>query len=356
MSKKISVSTSKEEKEYLEHVKKYPEQVIMAHKDSQQEGFEYFESDEFSQNNSKYGSLIMDKFLGIGLKNIPKMIKIIAKYMPSMFRGKKECFTDLSEYLEQLDKNGHIKITKQEKKLIESYPNKELWNKLKDYAWENWNVIIGFTELPEKLIFKGKAVLFKYAIVCIQEMDKEKIDKAPSLDAGEEVQRVYNSLGLAVNDIANWLRENYGIACQSNHPLGGLVNTTPLAGKAGMGWQGHNGLLITPQFGQRQRIAPIFIRSKVFEFTDNRKHVWIEEFCNICRKCEKSCPTQAIYSKKKTSIKDVSSLGQTRTCIDRNKCYPQFNKTLGCSICMKVCPFSQGDNSYYKIKEKFNKK
>ncbi len=93
-----------------------------------------------------------------------------------------------------------------------------------------------------------------------------------------------------------------------------------------VGWQGHNGLLITPQFGQRQRIAPIFIKSKVFEFTDNRKHVWIEDFCNICRKCEKACPPQAIYSNKKTSTKNVSGLCQTRTCIDRTKCYPQFNK------------------------------
>ncbi|WP_083763098.1 4Fe-4S double cluster binding domain-containing protein [Halothermothrix orenii] len=79
----------------------------------------------------------------------------------------------------------------------------------------------------------------------------------------------------------------------------------------------------------------------------------MENFCEKCRKCEKSCPTQAIYPKKQPSIENIPGINQTRTCIDREKCYPQFSKTLGCSICMKVCPFSQGDNIYYTIKENF---
>ncbi len=139
---KLPHNRLKYETEYLSCIKKYPDQVFMAHKDSVQEGFEYFASDE---------------------------------------------------YLTQ------------------------------------------------------------------QEMDKEKIDLAPDLRAGEEVMKVYNTLGLAVNDIARWLRDKHDIRCQSNHPLGGLVNT----------------------------------------------------------------------------------INQTITCIDRIKCFPQFSKTLGCSICIKVCPFSK---------------
>ncbi|ACL70104.1 hypothetical protein [Halothermothrix orenii] len=265
MGKKFSQIQTKMERKFLKRIKKHPDKVIMAHKNSVQEGFEYFES--------KHGLLIKNMFFAMGLKNALKILKIMAKYMPSMLRERNKCFTDLEEYLNEINESGQISSTAQEKYLIESYPNKELWNKLKNYAWEKWGVIIGFTELPRQLIFKDKAVLFKYALVCIQEMDKNKIDLAPELDAGEEVQRVYNSLGIAVNDIANWLRKNFGIKCQSNHPLGGLVDTSPLAGKAGLGWQGHNGLLITPQFGPRNRIAPILIKNKLFEFTDNHEHV-----------------------------------------------------------------------------------
>ncbi|MCG8569293.1 MAG: [Fe-S]-binding protein, partial [Spirochaetes bacterium] len=237
-----------------------------------------------------------------------------------------------------------------------SFPNNAIWHDLKQYANDKWQLIIGFTELPEELIFKNKAVLFKYALVFIQEMDKKKIDLAPHIGAGDEVQRVYGTLGVAVNDIAGWLKKKYQIKCQSNHPLGGLVNTSPLAGKAGLGWVGCNGLLITPEFGPRHRIAPVFIEQKFFEFTDNLEHQWLEEFCQTCHKCYQKCPASAIYEEKLNKKNHIPVIGHTRTCIDRDKCYPQFSRTLGCSICMKVCPFSQGKDVYMKLKKLTEKK
>lgn len=344
-----SVSMSKSESEYKQRVAMLRNQIVTDHPESPQEGFEFFESDEYRLNYGNGRSPIIEKFTSGGLKNIFGMLKIFAKHMPNMSKGRTECFSDLKPYF-----NGSF--AEQHSPLIKSFPNIKIWNDLKTYAWEKWQIKIGFTELPEQLVFKGKAVLFRYAIVCIQEMDKKEIDKAPGLPAGDEVLRIYKELGLAVNDIARWLRKNHQIHCQSNHPLGGLTNTTPLAGKCGLGWQGHNGLLITPWYGQRQRIAPIFIEEKIFEFTDSHEHTWIEEFCKSCRKCEKSCPVNAIYPSKITSINNVPGIGETRTCIDMIKCFPQFNATLGCSICIKVCPFSQGEGSYKKLKDAYDRK
>ncbi|MFX1554427.1 MAG: 4Fe-4S binding protein, partial [Promethearchaeota archaeon] len=209
---------------------------------------------------------------------------------------------------------------------------------------------IGFTELPTQLIFKEKYVLFRYALIFMQEMKKEKIDTAPLLTAGTEVMRVYATLGEAVNDIARWLRRK-GVRCQSNHPLGGLVCTPPLAGKAGMGGQGRSGMLITPEFGPRQRLAPIFIEEKIFNFTDNSDHIWIEELCKTCDLCQKNCPTNAIHEEKQITIDNIPVIGAMRTCIEREKCFPYFLKTQGCSICIKVCPFSNGKQAYEKLKD-----
>jgi NAD-dependent dihydropyrimidine dehydrogenase PreA subunit len=350
---KTSISRTKDELEYINRVNKMPNNVIMAHEDSAQEGFEYIESDEFMQQYSAHGSLMKDMLLSPGLRKIPTNLKIFVKYLRPMARGRNECFTDLNEYLNEIESTS--KPSQDRSPLVASYPNQKLWEELTMYAWDRWKVIFGFTELPSQLIFKGKAVLFKYSLICIQEMDKEKIDRAPGLAAGEEAFRVYDTLGRAANDIARWLRHNHGIRCQSNHPIGGLVNFPPLAAKAGLGWQGRDGLLITPQYGQRQRIAAIFLEDKIFEFTDNNNHVWIEEYCPTCRKCQEACPTNAIYSEKRIGIRNVEGIGQTRTCIDLAKCYPQFTKTLGCSICVKVCPFSQGGKSYYAIKQALNK-
>ena len=344
----------KEEKAYLDCMKRHKDQGVHAHVNSPQEGFEYFESEDYLMKYGNSKPVLLERFTAGGLKGFIGMLNIFLKHMGKMMRTRGQGFVDVQPYLDELDTNGFIQGTSDT--LTSSYPNASIWNELRQYAKEKWDIHIGFTEVPEELVFKGKAVLFKYALVCYQEMSEDKIKKAPELEAGSEVMRVYKELGFGVDDIANWLREKYGVKCQSNHPLGGLVNTSPLAAKAGLGWQGHNGLLITPEFGQRQRIAPIFIQDKLFEFTDNFEHKWIEQFCKTCRKCEKNCPSEAIYSEKIISIEHISGIEHTRTCIDRTKCFPYFNKTLGCSVCVKVCPFSSGGETYHKLKQVINKR
>jgi len=345
----ISPSFSKQETKYLNILKKHPERVYLAKDHAPIEGFEYFSSDAYRKKTGERGNLFTDKFSATPLKNIPRLLIIMIKNIKGIFSARKNSFTDISDYLTELESTGQIKGDLE--KYSEAYPNSEIWQSLVDYAMEKWHVKFGFTEVPTELIFKNKAILFRYALVAIQEMDKEKINTAPALDAGEEVLAVYNSLGVAVNDIARWLRKQYGIHCQANHPLGGLVNTVPLAVKAGLGWAGSNGLLITPEYGQRQRIAPIFIEDPIFEFTDSDEHSWIDEYCAHCGRCQKACPTGAILEQKIFSAGKIDGVGRIRTSIVREKCYPYFNETLGCSICVKVCPFSRTNGTYEHLKK-----
>ena len=336
------------EKTFLKRIKPYKDKVYYCADNSAEEGFEFLSKGIPYKNGKlkKTNKVIMFSRMSKG--HVSTMLRIFKKWMYPMMKGRKKCFSDLKPYIDELEKDTFIAI---ENTLLSSFPNLEIWDGIKSYAMEKWNCHIGFTHLPRELIFRDKAVLFEYAIVAIFEMDKDKIDCAPGLEAGEEVQRAYALLGLAVNDIAEHMRRHYNIKCQSNHPLGGLVNNCALAAKAGLGWQGCNGLLITPQFGQRCRIAPIFIQEKYFEYTDSDEHKWIESFCATCHKCVRACPTKAIYDEKRISIPNVEGIGCTRTCIDIYKCYEKFIQTLGCSICIKVCPFSQGEGSYDKIKK-----
>lgn len=257
--------------------------------------------------------------------------------MQEILKGMSQSWEDIRPY-----------FTESGQTLFEPIPG--LWDDLNLYVNEKWDdVRIGFTELPQKMIFRGKFTLFPYALVVIQEMKKDKVDLAPGLSAQQEVRRVYAGLGLVVNDIARWLRQ-HGVRCQSNHPMGGLVNTPSLAAKAGLGWQGRSGILVTPEFGPRVRLAPVFIEHKVFEFTDNLDHQWIEKHCETCRKCEKECPGQAIYTEKVINVDGVPGVGAIRTCIDVTKCLGPFRQTMGCMVCIKVCPFSQDDNAYTRLK------
>ncbi|MFX1556471.1 MAG: hypothetical protein ACFFC9_04390 [Promethearchaeota archaeon] len=330
----------KEENIFLDKCRKFPDLVIGSHPNSQQEGFEYF-FQEFKASSMRQIR---------GRRGIFKFIRVFAKYGRKIMRGMKKSYRDLEPYLLELEQKGIYGTNSKIQELLKSYPNNNLWLELQDYAKDEWNIIkIGFTELPTELIFRNKMVLFRYALVFMQEMRKDKIDKAPKIKAGDETMRVYAELGKAVADIADWLRSK-GIRSQAVHPLRGLVCTPPLAGKAGMGGQGMFGCLITPEFGPRLRLAPIFIEGKLFEYTDNDEHVWIEKYCKTCRICQKECPADAILDEKVISVENIPGIGALRTCIVRDKCFPYFAKTLGCSICVKVCPFSNGKETYEKLK------
>jgi len=339
MSSQGQFSTSEKEKKYLQRGKDSPNYFYFAHPDSVQEGFDYLFSvhPEFtpleSKNFLKENPIQKMRERGIPLRAFGSMLKTIRKIQ----KESDQSWTNIEPYFDNLS-------------AVQFKPKPNLWNELNLFIKKNWNdVEIAFTDLPRQMIFEGKYTLFRYALVVSQEMKKDKIDQAPNFEAGKETMRVYASLGIVVNNIAEWLRKK-GVRCQSNHPMGGLVNTPSLAGKAGMGWQGRSGLLITPRYGPRVRLAPIFIEHKHFDFTDNLNHTWIENYCEICQICEKNCPTKAINSKKVVIVDDVPGVGAMRTCIDREKCFEFFFKTLGCSICMKVCPFSNGQETYSRLK------
>lgn len=184
-------------------------------------------------------------------------------------------------------------------------------------------------------------------------MDKEAIEKSPQLDAGMEVMKVYNTLGIATNDIAKWLRTTFQITCMANHPLGGLVDTVPLAAKAGLGTIGHNGLLITKEFGPRCRISPIFVNDPIVNITDTTQHEWIHDFCKQCHNCQRQCLTQAIYDAPQLSkIYTTAELPHRFESYDRDQCYISFSENMGCGICISACPFSKNPEIYDTLKKK----
>ena len=203
---------------------------------------------------------------------------------------------------------------------------------------------IGYARLPLHLVFRDRAVLYDNVIVLLKEMDKNKIAKAPSVATFKMVFETYDSLGKTVNILSEYLRE-LGYGAQGGHPLGGLVLYPPLATAAGLGWMGRHGLLITPQFGPRQRIGAIFISADNLPVKDSNPHSWVGDFCDKCGRCIRTCPSSAIREQPL-----IHESGR-RTHIIREKCLPVFVTKQGCTICVKKCPFSK--RSYEDIYKAF---
>jgi epoxyqueuosine reductase QueG len=195
---------------------------------------------------------------------------------------------------------------------------------------------IGYTKLPQPWIFQDKAVLYDNAIVLTMEMDKQKMDTAPSPASHLAAVEIYHYLGDAVIAIARFLRA-HGYAAHAGHPLMGLALYPPLAQRAGLGWRGRHGMLITPQFGPRVRLAAVFTNIENLPFfTEENPHRWIPTYCQSCGLCIKQCPAGAIYEQ------PIPRENGLVTCVDVDQCFPQFAEHYGCSVCIRVCPFNRG--------------
>ncbi|NHJ25812.1 MAG: [Fe-S]-binding protein, partial [Candidatus Lokiarchaeota archaeon] len=123
--------------------------------------------------------------------------------------------------------------------------------------------------------------------------------------------------------------------------LAGLSLYPVLGQRANLGAIGRHGLLITPEFGPRQRIAVIYTNITNLPFAKSNSYEWISEFCKKCVSCMQACPTKAIYD---TPIQKAHG---RLTHVDVEQCAKGF-LYYGCSICIKECTFNK--NSPEKMK------
>ncbi len=240
------------------------------------------------------------------------------------------------------------------KKQIETHTDenkqasKEFWDEIIAKSKALGIDLIGFAPVDQNLIFNNDQTtnieyLFENGLVLGMEMDFKSIETAPEPPAGLEAMRVYGDLGIATNELADFIRyKGYGaIAC---HPLGGPILYPAMAVKANMGEIGRQGLLITKEFGPRQRLSMIATNASPLPETIPISYK-TSEYCKNCGKCIKECPMKAIFEE------PINNENGTITRIDSAKCFEYFYETNGCSICIKTCPFHKvGYDKIFKEK------
>lgn len=186
---------------------------------------------------------------------------------------------------------------------------------------------LGYTEIPRDFVFQDRSIPYSHAIVLMSEIPKGPTDKAPSPETQAIGLITYDELGRATGSLVDHLRKQ-GFSAEAGHPAIGPVLYTRLAMKAGLGWGGRHGMLITPEFGPRQRISAIFTSIADLPMTDRREHEWIREFCSTCGNCVRKCPAGAILER------PIERPGGRISHIDGDKC-------VSCTVCMKECTFNR---------------
>ena len=119
----------------------------------------------------------------------------------------------------------------------------------------------------------------------------------------------------------------------------GALSHKAVARMAGLGWQGKNLLLITPQFGSRVRLVTVLTKAPLI--SDGP----IKNRCGTCTACQEACPAEAI---KGVHTKDYYR--DREEALYFSRCSEKLTKEFAalpsigspiCGICINACPFGK---------------
>ena len=220
--------------------------------------------------------------------------------------------------------------------------SEEFMKEFETYAKSLGISSIGYTQITPDLLIKERFISYPHTIVLTMAIGEDIINSEPGDEAHALNDSLYAEFGRITYKISDYLRKN-GYATEVAHPYEGGVNFSPLGQKAGLGWIGKSGLLITPELGPRLKISAIFVSIANLPETSQDDHSWISDYCNRCSKCIKVCPEKALQEKE-------TCCGEKETKLEQKLC---IGCSQGCTYCIEDCPFHS--KGYDHVKVKFDK-
>lgn len=173
------------------------------------------------------------------------------------------------------------------------------------------------------------------------EEDYNGIANSPGRLASAAVGNGYSRMAFTACTLAEFLRELGYRAIPAGNGTGLSI---PMAIDAGLGELGRLGLLITPKYGPRVRLAKVITDMPLIP--DSPIKFGVTEFCEACMLCAEHCPSAAITEGNRTweGKSPSNNPGTLKWYIESEKCY-DFNG-FSCSNCKRVCPFTKPNNSW----------
>jgi ferredoxin len=179
----------------------------------------------------------------------------------------------------------------------------------------------------------------KYAIVIGVEMEWDWIKHSPYPEASAAAALGYSRMAEVASSLAKYIRTLGYPALPSGNDTGQSI---PLAIDAGLGELGRNGLLLSPEYGPRQRICKVFTDLPLV--TDKPIDFGISRYCEKCHACARSCPADAIRNDDRTTEPTSISnrKGILRWPVNVTKCYLFWRENRGtdCGNCIASCPWA----------------
>jgi epoxyqueuosine reductase len=238
-------------------------------------------------------------------------------------------------------------VISKNKRNIESLS--DMTSEIKELAMKFGAGSVGISPMIKQALYKHGEINYTNAIVILYPMDGNEMKYVTTDRAGTETMRAYMEITKAAITISEKIRA-MGWRARAYCEGADLLHI-PLAINAGLGELGKHGSLICREFGSSMRIATVLTDLPLNH--DKPIDIAVDDLCIGCRRCTIDCPVDAI-SDDKQMVR-----GEEKWYVDFDKCVPYFTETVGCGICIEVCPWSKPDRGFSlseKLLEKRAKK
>ncbi len=202
---------------------------------------------------------------------------------------------------------------------------------LKSIARDAGAGAVGITPMTEDALYEGQTADYQSAIVIALPQDYETMRAVTTVKAAAETVDTYRDVSRIVMALAahirslGWRARAYGESSDLLH--------IPLAINAGIGQLGKHGSVIGTEFGSNFRLASVL--TDIPLTMDSEVDIGVDDLCLGCQRCTIDCPADAI------SDQQHLVRGKKKWYVDFDRCVMYFVKTLGCGICIEVCPWSR---------------
>ena len=215
----------------------------------------------------------------------------------------------------------------------EPEPGKDVSAEIKAKALELGFAMVGITAFDHRYTYQSKRNWVRrdlpQAICVAMEQAYEETQTIPSEPAEREVFSIYRQEGAAGLELADYIR-SLGYRAQVHNPVDAAGAVIPMFVEAGMGQQGANGILLSPNFGPRHRLMIVTTNALVTH--DQPVDYGINAFCTICQVCVNRCPGRALTRDR------VWWRGAEKFKVIAKRCRPVMARYAACGVCMMVCP------------------
>jgi epoxyqueuosine reductase len=145
----------------------------------------------------------------------------------------------------------------------------------------------------------------------------------------------YYDVKMKLKILADFLEkkvDGFRFRCYSNGPLA----EKPMAQRAGIGWYGKHGIIVTKQYGSWIVLGELICNVELEEDEP------IDDSCGSCEACIKACPTGAIVEPYTLDMPKCLQYITHRQMVMPNHIRELWGERLyGCTECQEVCPINR---------------